>query len=102
MNLNRINKLLILLQSHGVYHFKSLEIEVDFRDPPDGIASYTLKIDDQNSKNKKSDPPIAAAVLPVEVEIPHHVNEVMGLLKLSDEQLVDKMFPDYSQVTNAD
>lgn len=39
-----------------------------------------------------------AAIPPVEMEIPHHVNEVLGLLKLSDEQLVDKMFPDYSKL----
>ncbi len=37
-----------------------------------------------------------AAIPPVEVEIPHHPNEVVSLLRLSDEDLVDKMWPDYS------
>lgn len=39
-----------------------------------------------------------AAIPPVEMDIPHHANEVLGLLKLSDADLVDKMFPDYSQL----
>ena len=37
------------------------------------------------------------AIPPVDIEIQHHVNEVKSLLKLSDEDLVDKMFPDLSQ-----
>lgn len=40
----------------------------------------------------KDVPPQAAP--PVEMEIPHHTNEVMSLLKMSDEDLVDKMFPE--------
>lgn len=34
----------------------------------------------------------------MDTEIPHHVNEVLGLLKLNDEELVDKMFPDYTEL----
>lgn len=34
------------------------------------------------------------AVPPVEMEIPHHTNEVMSLLKMNDNDLVDKMFPE--------
>ena len=37
------------------------------------------------------------AIPPVEMPIPHNANEVLGLLKLSDEQLVEKMFPDFSK-----
>jgi len=39
-----------------------------------------------------------------EVEIPHHVDEVRKLLRLSDEDLVNRLFPDYStpqRVSNA-
>lgn len=39
-----------------------------------------------------------AAIPPVAIDIPHHLNEVRGLLKLSDEALVDRMFPDFSQL----
>ena len=43
-------------------------------------------------------PPHAAAAPPVEMEIPHHINEVSKLLKLSDEDLVDKLFPEHPPI----
>jgi hypothetical protein len=36
-------------------------------------------------------------VPPTEISIPHHENKVASLLKMSDEELIDKMFPDYTQ-----
>lgn len=84
-------------------HFKSLEIEVSFahisspttNDYND--SSFDRPVDLRPAKKpvgrpKKIVPGQAAP--PVETSIPHHVNEVAALLKLSDEDLVDRMFPD--------
>lgn len=49
------------------------------------------------SSDVQAGPATGAAVPPVEIEIPHHVNEVANLLKLGDEDLVDKLFPDYTK-----
>lgn len=44
---------------------------------------------------KGKDVPLAA-IPPVEMEIPHHQSEVVNLLRLTPEELVDRMFPDYT------
>lgn len=79
---------------HGVSDaandLREIELEIRIRS---GQAIY---LDAQPSN---PGPPTAAAVPPVELEIPHHQNEVLGLLKLSDEQLVDKMFPELEPET---
>lgn len=84
-------------------HFKSLEIEVSFANISSPIiydrdgSSVDRPIDPRPVKKpvgrpKKVVPPQSAK--PVESTIPHHVNEVAEMLKLSDEDLVDRMFPD--------
>ncbi len=95
MNLKRIESLLKLLRANNVSHFKSLEIEVriDVAKLPDQPPIVTLPGEVQ-IKAAAVAPITAAAAPPVEMEIPHHVNEVNKLLKLSDEDLVEKLFPD--------
>lgn len=47
----------------------------------------------------KTDPEVSpAAIPPVQMDIPHHSNEVLSLLRMDDASLVDKMFPDYSEL----
>ncbi len=36
-------------------------------------------------------------VRPTELKIPHNLSQVVSLLKLSDEQLVDQLFPEGAQ-----
>lgn len=38
-----------------------------------------------------------AAIPPVQLEIPHHPNEVVSILRMSDEAMVDAMWPDYTK-----
>lgn len=91
-------RLIKLLKANGISHFKSLEVEIDF-----GSVSGSVVDSVDHSPNharsrqldKKVVPPQAAP--PVEQHIPHHVNEVQQLLKLSDEDLVDRLFPDHTQ-----
>ena len=93
-----------LMKSYGVSYFKSTEVEIKIEnllaspivDEP--LKKAPLMTDERSNKG----PETAAAAPPVEVEIPHHENEVANLLKLNDEQLVDRLFPDYTNgVTNA-
>lgn len=95
MTLKRIEQLLNLLKSHGVDHFKSVEVEISF-----GALAQSAQLTSQVSPAQKipmaaaAAPPTAAAAPPVDMPIPHHVNEVQKLLKLSDNDLVDALFPD--------
>lgn len=84
------------MRKHGVSYFKSTEVEikVDL-----GIPSISAPIVGSISptnvpRETQQGPPTAAAAPPVEMEIPHHVNEVQALLKLNDEALVDRLFPE--------
>ncbi len=91
MNLEKTERLIAMLRQNGVSHFKSEDVEIDFGMPTKHIEVPT------NTQLQEKAPPLQA-VPPVELEIPHHVNEVNKLMKLSDEDLVDKLFPDYSQM----
>ncbi len=96
MTLKQTDKLLKLLRSHNVSHFKSLDLEV--RLEALSGANHLAVVNPLEEDPKKAAvvaPPYAAAAPPTENTIPHHVNEVAALLKLSDEDLVDKMFPEF-------
>lgn len=90
MNLKTTESLLKLLKQYGVSHFKNVEVEVYLNDNKPEVIHQQLE-----ATPKTKGPPTAAAAPPVKMEIPHHVNEVANLLKLSDEYLVDKLFPEY-------
>lgn len=90
MTLKRTEQLLKILRAHGVSHFKTLEVEVriDVLPPPNPlIAVGSASLSDTKA------PPSQAAP-PVDMNIPHHVNEVAKLLKLGDAELVDALFPE--------
>lgn len=53
------------------------------------------------ARPENKDEPLAA-IPPTDIEIPHHVNEVMSLLRMGDEELVEKMFPDMSELPQAE
>jgi hypothetical protein len=101
MNLQDTESLLKLMKRHNVSFFKSTEVEikmgVELSMPTSVVVEKEPTPPDIKLPQDKPDTKSAASAPPVEMEIPHHLNEVAGLLKLSDNELVDKMFPDYTQ-----
>ncbi len=91
MTIKDVEKLIHLLRSNGVSHFKSLECEISF--VPHGTPQDTLPVVVPPKVSKVKAPPSQAAP-PVQMEIPHHINEVEKLLKLSDNDLVEALFPE--------
>ncbi len=94
------------MKQFGVEHFKNEDLEIKMS----GQSTETARIElppftksalnnsDHSSRVSIEKPPESQAIPPVESKIPHHVNEVADLLKLNDNDLVDKLFPDYSQM----
>lgn len=95
MNPNKAEKLFIIMKKYGVTHLKTLELEINMGGGP-ALPSDELIVPEVK-RDEKIPPPQAAP--PVEIKIPHHMNEVASLLKLNDNDLVEKLFPDYSQVS---
>ena len=103
-------RVIAFLKANDVEYFKSGELEVRFRaapaPSPAPIHAPQMSVPNQApfpvaAMQSKPAPPSAAAIPPVESEIPHHVNEVRSLLRLSDNDLAEKLFPDYSQANQA-
>lgn len=95
MTLKRTEQLLTILRAHGVSHFKtpSVELTIGFTHPQPAVAPI-LSLKENSFAEQMRIPPTAAAVPPVEMPIPHHINEVAKLLKLGDNELVDALFPE--------
>jgi|SRR5665213_2733239 len=67
-------------------------------DAANDLREIEVMINLSGSYKEILEPTPSQAAPPVEVDIPHHANEVLNLLRLNDEDLVDKMFPDYSEL----
>jgi hypothetical protein len=93
MKLEEIAQLIQLLKANGVTRFKSDDIELKFG----GSVSLDSSAAIIPTKIAETKAPPLQAIPPVDLDIVHHVNEVANLLKLGDEDLVDKLFPDYTQ-----
>lgn len=86
-----------LMRQHGVSYFKSTEVEVKIDGPfpmAPAIVPVPSKPKEPAQQSFNLGPETAAAAPPVEMEIPHHENQVLNLLRLSDNDLVDKLFPE--------
>ena len=101
MNLKRMEAVFKLMQQYGIEHYKSPELEVraDLQASSAPTVAYSLidtKIPNETQEIPKAAPvpPTGAAVPPREMNIPHHINEVVSMLKMSDEDLVAKLFPE--------
>ena len=93
MKPEKAEKLFQLMKQYGVEHFKSGEVEIKI-----SSVTETARINLPSVTEKASiKAPEPQAIPPVEMKIPHHVNEVANLLRLNDNDLVDKLFPDYTQ-----
>lgn len=85
MNQKKLERIVKFLRENSVSHLKTAEFEISLSEPGKPFVA---------SQATQSIPTLTgAAIPPVETAIPHHVNEVANLLKLSDEALVDKLFP---------
>ena len=86
MTPQEIIQLVEALRANGVSSFKNGGMEV----------SFSVKIDTLTAELKSEQVPLDA---PIELspEIKHQVEEVTSLLRLSDTELVDKLFPDHTQ-----
>lgn len=87
---------MILMKRHGVSYLKNIEIEVKMDSTPSEVppSQVVIKKSEPIQQAFNMGPETAAAAPPVEMEIPHHENQVAKLLKLSDEALVDALFPE--------
>jgi hypothetical protein len=88
-----VDRLLHVLRSHGVNHFKTHEVEITIGHPP-ALSDHTTVGPVPSPKSDIKIPATAAAAPPTEMKIPHHINEAARLIKLSDEDLVDELFPE--------
>ncbi len=94
MSPKKIERLIRTMREQGVEYIKTPEMEIRLRE---GFAAKVVTVPQEKIVEA---PRPMAAVPPAETDIPHHENQVAKLLKLSDEDLVDKLFPDYTQVAN--
>lgn len=77
MNLDETKALIEMLRASGITHYKTSEIELNIGSAPVSVQ-----------------PVIQLDALENEKPIPHVVQELTSLLKLSDVDLVDRLFPD--------
>jgi hypothetical protein len=101
MTIIEIAQLIELLKSNGVTRFKSDDIEFRFREN-EKIESPKHKISLPRKKRAKEEPETIQnipnqAIPAVSEDIPHYANEVLGMLRMSDEELVDRLFPDQNK-----
>lgn len=96
MNPTKAEKLFSLMRQYGIAHFKNEQLEIKMGHIPGALIQPEDIVKPEPQVNMSATP--SQAVPPVEMNIPHHVNEVHNLLKLSDNELVDKLFPDFSQM----
>lgn len=103
MSPKKIERLIKTLREQGVEYIKTPEIEIRLREHlPVAVQlprAATHHSPDISRVAQVPAPPTGAAVPPVDDNIPHHTNEVAKLLKLSDAELVDRLFPDYTAGT---
>lgn len=105
MTQGELTDLLILLRAHGVTSYKakgitiSLEPISQVQPPSVSVTAPRFSTTTTLTTTPKGSATPLAAIPPVTSAIPHHENEVLSLLRLGDEALVDRIFPDYSNLT---
>lgn len=93
MDPKKLRLIFKLMKEFHVEHFRHADFEIKLSSYKPEISSKTEPV---KKTNKRKIPPQQAIPI-VEQSIPHHENEVAKLLKLSDHELVDRLFPDYTQ-----
>jgi hypothetical protein len=109
MTLSQTQQLIEMLRSSGVEYYKTQYLELRFTNhvdnqpvTPPQQSTFHAPVDvrqaDYSYVTSVTNIPPANAVPPTEANIPHHTNEVLSMLRLDDNSLVDKLFPDYTKV----
>lgn len=83
MTVDETRALIEMLRSQGITHYKTGEIELALTPLPEAPKAS----------------PVESPAMPgvdSQDKIPHVVQELTSLLKLSDADLVDRMFPDHT------
>lgn len=83
---SEIESLVQALRASGVQRFKSKDFEIEFiREAPQVEKPLPAVLKEESSSSKEPDKPIE-----------HKVEELESILKLSDQDLVDRLFPDFT------
>lgn len=90
MNAKELKAIIKTLKEAGVSNFKTPELELSFK-AVESISHETKIPSQPELKAKPLDAPIDEPS-----EIKHKVEELTSLLKLSDVDLVDRLFPDHT------
>lgn len=106
MTLQSTDRLLSILRANGVTYFKSHDVEIRIGAIETRPASAAVGpepshvprgtgLPSSEQKVNKSENSSSAGDVPVkQVNIPHQVNKMVSVLRMSDEQLVDALFPE--------
>lgn len=100
MSPKELKALLKMLKLNGVTHFKSADFEISLRDSsviergsPRSEVIGLIPVPATKEVSRET-----SEALPLEEKpIPHEVVQLTSLLKLSDVDLVDRLFPDHSR-----
>lgn len=88
MNLEEMTKLIGLLRINGATHFKSNDFEISFN-PSAGVTEAPIL----QTAAEVSSSQVQGPIDPVATK---QAEDLIGLLKLKDNELVDVIFPDGS------
>jgi hypothetical protein len=88
MNLSDTVELINALKSKGVLHFKSHDFEVSFK--PSGVETH---VGSEQSMQVVTPAPEG----PIDPVATQKAQDLIDILKLKDDALVDKIFPDGAQ-----
>ncbi len=106
MNLKQAEQLFILMRLHGVRSYRDGRVRVNLRPRASKRATGQSEALDTKSPLPQDNVKLVTNDLTSAVTTPscdisvkinpalHHENEVMNMLKLSDNDLVDKLFPE--------
>lgn len=98
MKPKEIKALVKILKSSGVTHFKTAELELTFV-KHETIVTAPVEVSPVNTKRvvkRRAKAIKVTKAIKDESETPHELVELSSLLKLSDTELLDQMFPDYT------
>lgn len=83
--------------SDAANDLREIEVGLKYQDKGRAVETTPKSTASKTTPIVKESAPLVETH-PTEIEIPHQVNEVANLLKLDDYSLVERLFPDYSQV----
>lgn len=96
MNAREIKALIKVLRTSGVTRFKSADFEIEMGSSNQGDCANPLN----SNRLVRSQPPQPIKDPEPDEPIKHKVEELTSLLKLSDVDLVDSLFPDHSNAAD--